>query len=578
MSHELIVEQVDIFQLPALDTRHTGGAGTQVTIGDLHGNAMKLMFMLVKHGIATNIDKADYNRLVTLYKTPTEDLTKEHLDEFNQILSKLEFNKDSLVRLIGDELADRGNNDYFTLKILQKLSEHNVPVEIIVSNHSIEFIEACEKQNDFHPPMLRWGHASSMQKLQCLVEKGIVTREEIVAIANKNYKPTLRAISYSLSEDKQEITIYSHAGIGLNTIKNLTQKLKVEYQDATASELAQTIDKVNAQFQKHVQNNTVNTLYTRDKMFEGYCGEADLSDAPFEFIMWNRLYHHINRPAVHSGYKVNFAHGHDSSILTKNNIYNLDNNLGKAEYMNKGTYTVLYSQEAAMAPVMKPVKIEQPTLQQQESIDHSLSEPQPLATNEQPQVNQEAAITPVMKPVEIEQPDLQQQESADHSLSEPQPPATSEQPQVSDEEIKPTVITLTQLDDYFLAQLKEIKKKEKDLRDRGYTKAADKAKILYETVLKAHTALIEKKIDIPIFKERCTKAIDKARSELETHRGWKQVLGNLALAVIGLGVLYLIAGLIHKATTGKFLFFKTDSADKVDQLEKAINSFNKPTT
>ena len=85
MPHEFINEQVDIYQLPSIDVPHKGSAGTQVTIGDLHGNAIKLMFMLVKHGIATNIDEADYNRLVAIYKTPTQDLTKKHLDEFNQI-------------------------------------------------------------------------------------------------------------------------------------------------------------------------------------------------------------------------------------------------------------------------------------------------------------------------------------------------------------------------------------------------------------------------------------------------------------------------------------------------------------
>ena len=366
MPHEFINEQVDIFQLPVLDVPHKGNTGIQITIGDLHGNAMKLMFMLVKHGIATNIDEADYNRLVAIYKTPTKDLTKKNLDEFNQILSKIEFSKDSLIRLIGDELADRGNNDYFTLKILEKLNEHKVPVEIIVSNHSIEFIEACEKQDNFHAPMLSHGHAQSMEKLQILVEKGIVARDEILAIANKSYKPTLRAISYSLSEDKKEITIYSHAGIGLNTIKSLAQKLKVEYKDATASELAQTIDSINVQFQKHVQNNTVNTLYAREKMCEGYYSiHYNLSDAPLEFIMWNRLYHHIDRPAVHSGYNVNFVHGHDSSDPTKDNIYNLDNALGKIEDMNQGAYTVLYSREGEMAPVVRPLETEEIDVQQQ---------------------------------------------------------------------------------------------------------------------------------------------------------------------------------------------------------------------
>jgi len=510
---EFINEQVDIYQLPPVDLTHQGTEGTQITIGDLHGNAMKLMFMLIKHGIATNISKEDYNRLVEIYKTPTKDLTKELLGKFNEVLAKIEFSSDSTIRLIGDELADRGNNDYFTLKIFEKLNEHKVPVEIIVSNHSIEFIEAYEKQGDFHAPMLsQGGHAPSMEKLQTLVETGIVTREEILEIAKKAYKPTLRAISYSLSEDNKEISIFSHAGIGLNTIKSLAQKLDVDYKDTTAVDLAETIDNINEQFQKHVQNNTVNTLYTREKMYAGYFGYSDLSDAPFEFIMWNRLYHHIDRPVVHSGYNVNFVHGHDSSDPTKDNIYNLDNSLGKMEYMNKGTYTVLYSHKGEVALVKKPIKIEEVTVEQR---DHK-------------------------------------------------------------KEIKSTLITLPVLQQYFLSQLEEIKTKEQDLRSRGHITAADCALYLHKTLKDKHNELVEEKIDTQTFKISCTDAINTARPELEKHRGWKQVLGNLALAVVGLGVLYVFAGLIHKAATGSFLFFKTDTASKIDNLDQTIESISSP--
>lgn len=484
MPHELINEQVDIFKFPAIDESHKGNAEIQVTIGDLHGNAMKLMFMLVKHGIATQINDTNYERLVAIYITAKEDLTKKHLDEFNQILSTIEFSNNSLVRLIGDELADRGSNDYYTLKILEKLNQHKVPVEIIVSNHSIEFIEACEKQNNFHAPMLRNGHARSMEQLQDLVDKGIVARQEILTIAKNSYKPTLRAISYSLSQEKQEITIYSHAGIGLGTIKSLAQKLQVEYKDNTASELAQTIDNINVMFQIHVQTNRVNTLYTRDKMEEGYGGDSSLVDeTPLEFIMWNRNYTDIHRPASYFKYRVNFVHGHDDADKTVNNIYNLDNNLGKFD-SNEGTYTVLYS-KGEMVLAIRP---------------------------------EELAVINIF--------------------------------------------------------LQKIQAKEQVLRKNGHTGAADCAQVLYETVETQLKELTEKK-DISNFKQNCTQAIEIARPELEKHRGWKQVLGNLALAVVGVGVLYVIAGLINKAVTGNFLFFKTDSSNKIDKLEQLISPSQK---
>lgn len=89
---------------------------------------------------------------------------------------------------------------------------------------------------------------------------------------------------------------------------------------------------------------------------------------------------------------------------------------------------------------------------------------------------------------------------------------------------------------------------------------------------KAYQDLNNNMIDLVTFQKRCTDAITSARPILEKHRGWKQILGNLALAVMGIGVLYLAAGLINKALTENFLFFKTDSANKIDQLEQSVKS------
>jgi len=157
-----IREQVNIYKLPDVDMQYSKN-DSEVTIGDLHGNSMKLMFMLIKHGVAKGISDDDYKNLVEIYKKvpskapwhgeEVKELTKKDITEFNQILDKLVFNTEIGVRLIGDELADRGSNDYFTLKILEKLRKNNVPVEITVSNHSIDFLHATEKQTDFTPPL-----------------------------------------------------------------------------------------------------------------------------------------------------------------------------------------------------------------------------------------------------------------------------------------------------------------------------------------------------------------------------------------------------------------------------------------
>lgn len=560
MTHTLIVENVDIFRLPTLDLQHRENKEIQITIGDLHGNAMKLMFMLVKHGIATNIDEAEYKELVRIYETSVHNLTVASLEGFNRILSKVTFNSACLVRLIGDELADRGSNDYFTLKIIEKLHISRVPVEIILSNHSIEFIEARETQNNFHAPLLRDGHAQSMENLQILVEKGIVRREEILTIANTCYKPNLRAISYSLSEDKTAITIYSHAGIGLNTIQSLADKLSVAYQDSSASDLAQTIEIINQKFQEHVRNNTVHSLYTREQMYRGYLGYADLRDAPFEFIMWNRLYPDIDRPISHNGYFVYFAHGHDSTVLTRDNVYNLDNQLGKP-CQNQGRYSVLYSQESKLTQVMRLTELEETELSIDPNPSHRQSSPGKLETDpliintvslekttsqNLPRVGAITTVTPLQN--------LSSQSSRTNH----------------------TVTTPLASRRRFLSQLSEIKLKEEKLRENHHIAAADCAENLHIIVNNQYNELINDKIKPEIFKRRCIEAIKTARPELERHRGWKQVLGNLALAVIGLGVFYVAAVLINKATTGKFLFFKTDSAIKIDRLQRAVTSIGQP--
>ncbi len=67
----------------------------------------------------------------------------------------------------------------------------------------------------------------------------------------------------------------------------------------------------------------------------------------------------------------------------------------------------------------------------------------------------------------------------------------------------------------------------------------------------------------PVFKKKCLNEIDdvcKGLEELQYH-GLKKLLGNLALAIIGLGVLYLVAaGINYFHTKGKHFFFQFEPA------------------
>ena len=91
---------------------------TQVTFGDLHANAIKFIYNLIRNGICAPVSDASYDEQLKLYEY-TQPLTKAGFDAFNQwIDAHLQvIDTTIMVRLIGDVLADRGRNDWFVLKI-----------------------------------------------------------------------------------------------------------------------------------------------------------------------------------------------------------------------------------------------------------------------------------------------------------------------------------------------------------------------------------------------------------------------------------------------------------------------------
>ncbi|MHB1949287.1 MAG: Dot/Icm T4SS effector Wip [Gammaproteobacteria bacterium] len=339
--------RVNIDTYPEPDKSHPADSKNQLTIGDLHGNALKLIYFLVRQNVI-RLEEKTYPELVRIYKLGTQHITQADLDSFNKILASITALPVGTVRLIGDELCDRGNNDYFTLKVLERLSQLKVPVETLLSNHGIEFIDQYESQDDFIAARLEDDHANSMLSLQALITKGLVSRDEINTIFHLHIKPSLRALSYTLDLEKNKITIYSHAGIDLSVIATLAKKLDVTYCDDSAKHLAQTIDFINEKIAIHIRNNTLHTLHSHEALVEGYHGDAPLNieTNPLEFIMWNRFYSQLKRPITHQKYYfLDFVHGHDPYDARSKNIYNLDNKLGKGQNHHQEDYNILYSQE-----------------------------------------------------------------------------------------------------------------------------------------------------------------------------------------------------------------------------------------
>lgn len=124
--------------LEALQARRKHSEEVEITIGDLHGNALKLFHFLVCEGVF-QVSKSLYEEFVAIYNSSTK-LNDAAFQRTKVILSRLKVNKVKIVRLLGDEVFDRGNNDFLTLLILNKLKESNVPFEIMLSNHGFGFL------------------------------------------------------------------------------------------------------------------------------------------------------------------------------------------------------------------------------------------------------------------------------------------------------------------------------------------------------------------------------------------------------------------------------------------------------
>jgi hypothetical protein len=68
-SLDFVVGEVNLNISPLLQLEEEKDQGDQeVTVGDLHGNAIKLLFFLVQEGIF-KIDESNYDRLVRCYET-----------------------------------------------------------------------------------------------------------------------------------------------------------------------------------------------------------------------------------------------------------------------------------------------------------------------------------------------------------------------------------------------------------------------------------------------------------------------------------------------------------------------------
>ncbi|HYF98267.1 MAG TPA: hypothetical protein VD770_04730, partial [Coxiellaceae bacterium] len=251
---------LDSYPSPLVDARPAANADTQLTLGDLHGNFLKLMYFLIREKVITGVYEKDYDWLVEFYKKPADEMSAAEISIFKSILEKTRVATPpvALVRLIGDVLCDRGSNDAATLLIIKRLRELTIPLEIIASNHDVEFMRAYRAPTkdiagfEFgRRSLVHEDQDRSMMNLETTIKNNPGLGDEIHEIVIHDYLPSVKLLNYVLGSEEKSISIYTHAPVGLETIEGLARYFEVDYKARTPRELATTIDSINQKLNEY---------------------------------------------------------------------------------------------------------------------------------------------------------------------------------------------------------------------------------------------------------------------------------------------------------------------------------------
>ena len=350
-------EEVDLSKFPIVVDAEPRSE-RQVTIGDLHGNFIKFLYFLLKEGVI-NISEVDYCALYKIYNTEKEKLKKKDLTDFKLLLATMVKNDSApKVRLLGDELCDRGRNDYFTLKLIEKLNALKCDFEILLSNHSAVFICGFEMHFDKKPESIvdfKREHlkkdSRSMQGLQYLLKNKLVELSEVENIYKVEYKKKIKAVSYCFEKETDTLTIYSHAPIDINGIYKLAYDFAISDEESPPTiidkqAVMELIDRINKKLDSYLKE---------ERLYKHHAQHLDIA-------IENRYYPHL----APGNSMLLYVHGHDSQekdSSQKTYRKTLDNELGKHDNFLEFYEVQRYAQES-VAPQLVPIASEVPVAPQ----------------------------------------------------------------------------------------------------------------------------------------------------------------------------------------------------------------------
>ena len=399
---------VNIYKFPTHAEQPPEGKN-EIVIDNLYSNVIKFVHDLLRLGVITinpNLHKTTYGQTAEdLFTQFVNICLKEHgkqielrdhalmikpIDEksvtqfeigfFDIFLNNMVVNDNpSRVILLGNELAGSNGNDYWMLKLIAELDSQGLPMEILISQHSMEFMQALDNVQDennettkLKTTYLDPKNAKSLYNLQELIDDNLVTIDEIADIFNKHYKQLLRVVTYS-QHSEDSITIHSHAPVGFDIIKSLYTCEGFDennYNDDSIESLTSIINAINTKIQlcylhydSDSNNSGLSNHYDNKKITKAYQENTPSAESdPFIFSLLNQDKSDLNHNP-NLNYTVNFLNcTEDSDALgaTPDNFFGAPNiQVVKDSAQEKHVYK---HQDKKEPVIKKPIVIKQPPI------------------------------------------------------------------------------------------------------------------------------------------------------------------------------------------------------------------------
>lgn len=303
--------------------QHSSKNPVHMAVGDLHGSAMALIYNLIRLGFLEIKLPGNYTDLLRIYDTNTEDLTEADLELFKDIINDATVHIKNSLTLIGDELGDRGNNDYFTLLVLEKLSKEQLDITILLSNHGVGFLRdhfkpkyTGDSEEVGHPLVF----ARSLYNMHQLINSNLIQEKEVRQLVNTHYIPMLKAVDYSAlpevnSKEDDFIILYTHAPIDLSLLKEIIETFGIAYHDRTPYQMIDTINQLNFRTASILQN-----YDSREILFDSILTR---NNSALRKLFWQRTFEDPSKIIMQPGlldaddvkkeseYSILIVHGHN---------------------------------------------------------------------------------------------------------------------------------------------------------------------------------------------------------------------------------------------------------------------------